>query len=50
MSKEWVNHTLKTTALINEALMRFLQADRIDWHSRSHFLFDRSLANASDTR
>jgi len=37
MSKERVGHTLQTTALINEALMRFLQADRIDWHSRRHF-------------
>jgi RNA polymerase sigma-70 factor (ECF subfamily) len=37
MSKERAGHTLQTTALINEALIRFLQADKIDWHSRTHF-------------
>jgi len=37
MSKERAGQTLQTTALVNEALMRFLQTDRIDWHSRRHF-------------
>ncbi len=37
MSRERVGHTLQTTALINEALIRFLQAEKIDWHSRTHF-------------
>src|SRR5437870_2726631 len=37
MSKERIGHTLQTTALINEALMRFMEADKIDWHSRKHF-------------
>jgi RNA polymerase sigma factor (TIGR02999 family) len=37
MIKERAGHTLQTTALINEALVRFLQADKIDWHSRTHF-------------
>jgi RNA polymerase sigma-70 factor (ECF subfamily) len=37
MSNERVGHTLQTTALINEALIRFIEADKIDWHSRKHF-------------
>jgi RNA polymerase sigma-70 factor, ECF subfamily len=37
MSKERVGHTLQTTALINEALIRFIEADKIDWQSRVHF-------------
>jgi len=37
MSKERANHTLQTTALINEALIRFIEADKIDWQSRVHF-------------
>src|SRR6267143_6512016 len=37
MSKERAGHTLQTTALINEALIRFIQADKIEWHSRTHF-------------
>jgi RNA polymerase sigma factor (TIGR02999 family) len=37
MSKERVSHTLQTTALINEALICFIEADKIDWHSRKHF-------------
>jgi RNA polymerase sigma-70 factor, ECF subfamily len=37
MSKERAGHTLQTTALINEALIRFIEADKIDWHSRKHF-------------
>lgn len=37
MSKERVDHTLQTTALINEALIRFIEADKIDWQSRVHF-------------
>lgn len=37
MSGERVGHTLQTTALINEALIRFIEADNIAWDSRSHF-------------
>ncbi|HYR77990.1 MAG TPA: sigma-70 family RNA polymerase sigma factor [Pyrinomonadaceae bacterium] len=37
MSGERVGHTLQTTALINEALIRFIEADNITWDSRSHF-------------
>jgi len=37
MRKERVDHTLQTTALVNEALIRFVEADKIDWQSRVHF-------------
>jgi RNA polymerase sigma factor (TIGR02999 family) len=37
MSKERDGHTLQTTALINEALMRLIEADKMDWQGRVHF-------------
>jgi len=37
MSKERAGHTLQTTALVHEALIRFIEADKINWQSRSHF-------------
>lgn len=37
MARERGGHTLQTTALINEALIRLLDSDRIGWQSRSHF-------------
>jgi RNA polymerase sigma-70 factor (ECF subfamily) len=37
MSNERPGHTLQTTALVNEALMRLIQADRIGWQGRGHF-------------
>lgn len=37
MSKERAGHTLQTTALINEALMRLIEADKITWQGRVHF-------------
>ena len=37
MSKERAGHTLQTTALINEALMRLIQADQMNWQGRVHF-------------
>jgi RNA polymerase sigma factor (TIGR02999 family) len=37
MSRERAGHTLQTTALVNEALMRFITADKISWESRTHF-------------
>lgn len=37
MSKERAGHTLQTTALINEALMRLIQADKMNWQGRVHF-------------
>ncbi|MDX6497990.1 MAG: hypothetical protein QOG23_1250 [Blastocatellia bacterium] len=37
LTRERAGHTLQTTALINEALIRFIEADKIDWQSRRHF-------------
>ena len=37
MAKERSGHILQTTALINEALMRLIAAERIDWQSRTQF-------------
>src|SRR6185295_736540 len=37
MLRERPGHTLQTTALVNEALIRLLGGERIDWHSRKHF-------------
>ena len=37
MARERVGHTLQTTALINEALMRLLDSHEIGWQSRTHF-------------
>jgi len=37
MRNERVGHTLQTTALVNEALIRLIEGERIDWRSRRHF-------------
>ena len=37
MLRERPGHTLQTTALVNEALIRLLGGKRIEWHSRRHF-------------
>jgi RNA polymerase sigma factor (TIGR02999 family) len=37
MSRERAGHTLQTTALVNEALIRFITAEKISWQSRTHF-------------
>ena len=37
MLRERPGHTLQTTALVNEALIRLLGGERINWHSRKHF-------------
>jgi len=37
MLRERPEHTLQTTALVNEALIRLLGGKRIHWHSRKHF-------------
>jgi RNA polymerase sigma-70 factor (ECF subfamily) len=31
-------HTLNTTALVNEAYLKLVQIDRVQWQSRAHFL------------
>ncbi|HEY0723239.1 MAG TPA: sigma-70 family RNA polymerase sigma factor [Pyrinomonadaceae bacterium] len=37
MIKERADHTLQTTALVNEALMSLIAGEKIDWQSRKHF-------------
>src|SRR6187397_2006543 len=38
MRGERPNHTLQTTALVNEAFLRLVELRRIGWHDRTHFL------------
>ena len=38
MRRERVNHTLQTTALVNEAYLRLVDQDRVEWQGRQHFL------------
>jgi len=37
MSRERQGHTLQTTALVNEAYLRLIDQNQVDWQSRSHF-------------
>jgi RNA polymerase sigma-70 factor, ECF subfamily len=37
MRGERPGHTLQTTALVNEAYVRLIDADRIGWQNRAHF-------------
>jgi RNA polymerase sigma factor (TIGR02999 family) len=37
MRREHVGHTLQTTALINEAYLRLIEQQRVQWHNRAHF-------------
>jgi RNA polymerase sigma-70 factor, ECF subfamily len=37
MSRERAGHTLQTTALVAEALIRLMEAENINWQSRTHF-------------
>ncbi len=37
MVRERVGHTLQTTALVNEAYLRLVDADRVPFHNRIHF-------------
>ena len=37
LRKERSDHTLQTTALINEAYMRLVDQNRVQWESRNHF-------------
>ncbi|MEZ5471770.1 MAG: ECF-type sigma factor [Marinicella sp.] len=36
--KERNNHTLQTTALVNEAWLKLIDQSRTDWQSRGHFM------------
>jgi RNA polymerase sigma-70 factor (ECF subfamily) len=38
MGRERRDHTLQTTALVNEAFVRLVDAREIRWHDRAHFL------------
>ncbi len=37
MLRERAGHTLQTTALVNEAYMRLIDANQIEWQDRAHF-------------
>jgi len=37
MSKERPGHTLQTTALVNEAYLRLVDQDKVNWQDRAHF-------------
>jgi RNA polymerase sigma factor (TIGR02999 family) len=37
MVREQSGHTLQTTALVNEAFVRLIDAQHVDWKDRSHF-------------
>jgi len=38
MAGERGNHTLQATALVNEAYMRLIDINRVQWQNRAHFL------------
>jgi RNA polymerase sigma-70 factor (ECF subfamily) len=38
MRQERADHTLQTTALVNEAYLRLIDVNRVQWQSRAHFL------------
>lgn len=37
MGRERAGHTLQTTALVNEAYLRLIDASQVEWQSRAHF-------------
>lgn len=37
MNRERREHTLQTTALVNEAYLRLVDTQQTDWHDRAHF-------------
>ena len=37
MARERPDHTLQTTALVNEAYVRLVDARQVTWHDRAHF-------------
>jgi RNA polymerase sigma factor (TIGR02999 family) len=38
MAGEHVGHSLQATALVNEAYLRLLDVQHVDWQNRAHFL------------
>ena len=37
MVREHPGHTLQTTAVVNEAYLRLIDANRVEWKDRTHF-------------
>src|SRR5262245_66121587 len=37
MAREKPNHTLQTSALINEAYLKLVGSEKIEWQNRAHF-------------
>jgi RNA polymerase sigma factor (TIGR02999 family) len=37
MARERADHTLQATALVNEAYLRLVDLQGVDWHDRAHF-------------
>lgn len=37
MGQEYPGHLLQTTALVNEAYLRLIEAKQVDWQNRTHF-------------
>ena len=37
MRRQKADHTLQTTALVNEAFLRLVDSDRVNWQDRNHF-------------
>jgi ECF sigma factor len=37
MAREQSGRTLQTTALVNEAYLRLIDANQVQWQSRAHF-------------
>src|SRR6478609_5278638 len=61
MAKERPEHTLQATALVNEAYLRLIEVNRMQWQNRAHFfamaarvmrriLVNAALARASQKR
>jgi len=38
MRQERPDHTLQATALVNEAYLRLIHVNRVEWQNRTHFL------------
>ena len=38
MAGERVQHTLQASALVNEAYLKLIDVDRVQWQNRAHFL------------
>jgi len=38
MGRERVGHTLQATALVNEAYLRLIEVQHVNWQNRAHFL------------